>query len=99
MSLWRLASRSLTFYWRTNVGVLLTVVASTAILTGALVVGDSVRQSLRMMTEARLGVTQFALLSRDGFFRAQLADELTQELMTLAKNRKHRRPPCCKYED
>ncbi len=82
MSLWRLAGRSLTFYWRTNVGVLLTVVASTAILTGALVVGDSVRHSLRMMAEARLGATQFALLSRDGFFRAQLADDLGKELKT-----------------
>ncbi|MGB2861799.1 MAG: hypothetical protein WBC05_00610 [Sedimentisphaerales bacterium] len=40
MSLWRLAKQSLGFYWRTNLGVLLTVVVSTAILTGALVVGD-----------------------------------------------------------
>ena len=80
MTLWRLASRSLVFYWRTNLGVLLTVVVSTAILTGALVVGDSVRHSLRRMVTARLGSTQLALISQDRFFRAQLAGELAEEL-------------------
>jgi len=84
MSLWRLASKSLGFYWRTNLGVLLTVVVSTAILTGALVVGDSVRHSLRMMVTARLGATQLALVSQDRFFRAPLADELAEELNTPA---------------
>lgn len=82
MSLWRLAKRSLAFYWRTNLGVLATVVVSTAILTGALVVGDSVRYSLRRMVVARLGSTQFALVSRDRFFRIHLADELAEELKT-----------------
>lgn len=82
MNLWRLAHRSLTFYWRTNLGVVLTVVASTAILTGALVVGDSVRYSLRRMVLSRLGATQFALISQDRFFRDQLAEELAEELKT-----------------
>ena len=82
MKLWRLAHRSLAFYWRTNLGVLLTVVVSTAILTGALVVGDSVRHSLGRMVTARLGQTQYALISQDGFFRTQLAGELSTELKT-----------------
>lgn len=82
MSLWRLAKQSLGFYWRTNLGVLLTVVASTAILTGALVVGDSVRHSLRMMVKARLGETQLALVPQNRFFTAGLADELADELST-----------------
>ena len=82
MKLWRLAHRSLAFYWRTNLGVLLTVVVSTAILTGALVVGDSVRHSLGRMVTARLGQTQYALISQDGFFRTQLAEELSNELKT-----------------
>ena len=82
MNLWRLASRSLFFYWRTNLGVLATVVVSTAILTGALVVGDSVRYSLRGMVVARLGSTQFALVSRDRFFRTHLAEELEKDLET-----------------
>jgi len=82
MSLWRLAKQSLGFYWRTNLGVLLTVVVSTAILTGALVVGDSVRHSLKMMARARLGNTQIALVPQNRFFTAGLANELADELNT-----------------
>ncbi len=82
MSLWRLAKNSLGFYWRTNLGVLLTMVVSTAVLTGALLVGDSVRYSLAMIVKARLGATQYALVSQDRFFRAQLADDLAKELRT-----------------
>jgi len=84
MSLWRLAKQSLGFYWRTNLGVLLTVVVSTAILTGALVVGDSVRYSLRMIVKARLGKTQLALVPQSRFFTAGLANELADELNTSA---------------
>jgi putative ABC transport system permease protein len=84
MSLWRLVRDSLVFYWRTNLGVLLTVAVSTAILTGALVVGDSVRHNLAMMVNARLGETEFALVLQDGFFRAELADDLAKELQTPA---------------
>jgi putative ABC transport system permease protein len=84
MSLWRLAKQSLGFYWRTNLGILLTVVVSTAILTGALVVGDSVRYSLRMMVKARLGKTQIALTPQNRFFTAGLANELADELKTSA---------------
>jgi putative ABC transport system permease protein len=82
MSLWRLAKQSLGFYWRTNLGVLLTVVVSTAILSGALVVGDSVRYSLRMIVRARLGNTQIALAPQNRFFTADLADKLADELKT-----------------
>ncbi len=80
MTLWCLVKRSLGFFWRTNVGVLLAVVVSTAVLTGALVVGDSVRHSLMLMVNARLGGTQFALVGGERFFRAALADDLAAEL-------------------
>ena len=82
MTLWRLARNSLGFYWRTNLGVLLTMVVSTAVLTGALVVGDSVRYSLAMIVKARLGATQYAMVSQDKFFRAKLADELSEYLQS-----------------
>ncbi len=82
MNLLKLVKRSLFFYWRTNLGVLLAAVSATAILTGALVVGDSVRHSLKMMVTARLGATRLALTAQDRFFRAELADELASELDT-----------------
>ena len=83
MSLWKLAKRSLSFYWRTNLGVLLAVMVSAVVLTGALVIGDSVRYSLKMMVKARLGATQLALVPQNRFFRAELADELAAELNTV----------------
>lgn len=83
MSLFKLARRSLAFYWRTNIGVLLSVVVSTSVLTGALIVGDSVRESLMMMVNARLGKTEFALVPQQRFFRAALSDELASELDTM----------------
>jgi ABC-type lipoprotein release transport system permease subunit len=72
--------RSLRFYWRTHLGVLLGVAVAGAILTGALVVGDSVRASLRQAALARLGTVQSALATPDRFFRAALADELQPDL-------------------
>ncbi len=82
MTLLRLVKRSLGFYWRTNLAVCLAAMVSTAVLAGALVVGDSVRYSLKMMVTARLGRTQFALDARNRFFRARLANELAAELNT-----------------
>ena len=48
---------------------------ATAVLTGALIVGDSVRGSLRQITLERLGAIDQALVS-ERFFRAGAAAEL-----------------------
>lgn len=55
--------RSLTHYWKTHLAVLLGVIVGTAVIGGALLVGDSVRGSLRQMTLDRLGGIDFALQS------------------------------------
>ncbi len=57
---------------------------TTAIITGALVVGDSIKYSLRKITEARLGQIQYVLQTNDGFVRSKLADELASELSVKA---------------
>ena len=75
-----LISRSLRFYWRTHLGVVLGAAAATAVLLGALLVGDSVRGSLRQTALARLGGTQLAISASGRFFREALADELAAEL-------------------
>ena len=80
MSIRKLIFRSLQFYWRAHLGVLLGTILACAILTGALVVGDSVRFSLRQLALARLGQTTLALTSGDRFFRADLAPELESQL-------------------
>jgi putative ABC transport system permease protein len=83
MSLFGFAKKSLGFYWRTNLGVFLAIMVSTAVLVGALIVGDSVRYSLRRMVTARLGKTQLALVPQGRFFRDKLADDLQSELNTI----------------
>jgi ABC-type lipoprotein release transport system permease subunit len=78
MSTTRLLFRNLFFHWRGNLAVLLGVVVGTAVLTGALLVGDSLRGSLREQSLRRLGwVDQVLVTSR--FFRAQVADELQKK--------------------
>jgi ABC-type lipoprotein release transport system permease subunit len=61
---------------RGHFGVLLGVAVAAAILTGALAMGDCVRESLRALALARIGRTTFALASGDRFFRSALADDL-----------------------
>ena len=80
MDFWRFVKRSVFYYWRTNVGVLLAVVVSSSVLIGALVVGDSVRYSLGRMVMTRLGAIQSALVGGDRFFRSELALEIAEEL-------------------
>ncbi len=76
MTFWTLILRSLRFHARSHLGTLLGAAIGSAILIGALAVGDSVRGSLREMALARLGKTDFALASNDRFFRAKLADDI-----------------------
>src|SRR5437879_7938427 len=69
---------SLRFHWRINAAVALGVAAATAVLCGALIVGDSVRGSLRHLTLDRLGRID-SLLVVDRFFREELAGELSAQ--------------------
>jgi ABC-type antimicrobial peptide transport system permease subunit len=70
-----LVRRSLVYYWRTNIAVVLGVATAVAVLSGALLVGDSVRASLRDLVLSRLGKTQ-AVVTSPQFFREQLAAEV-----------------------
>lgn len=71
----RLLIRSVTYYWRTNLAVVIGVATAVAVLAGALLVGDSVRGSLRDLVLQRLGRTDLVIASA-GFFREQLAGEI-----------------------
>ena len=80
MKLLSLIKKSLTFYWRSNIGVLLAVVVGTAVLSGSLFVGDSVKNSLREMVIKRLGSTELALMTGERFFTNELAERLADKL-------------------
>ena len=75
MTFARLVVRTATYHWRTNLAVCLGVATAVAVLGGALLVGDSVRGSLRDLALSRLGRTGQAI-SSPGFFRDALAADL-----------------------
>ena len=73
--------RALRHYWRINLAVLFAAAVNSAVLTGALLVGDSVRGSLADLTLDRLGQIELAVVA-ERFFRAELADEVATAIGT-----------------
>src|SRR5436190_1416392 len=72
--------RSLRFHARAHLGALLGAAVGSAALIGALVVGDSIRLTLRDRALERLGRTQLALFSGDRFFNQSLSRRLDSPL-------------------
>ncbi len=73
LTLPRLLLRNLAYHWRGNLAVLLGVAVGSAVLTGALLVGDSLRGSLHARAERQLaGIDTAALFRRP--IRAAVAD-------------------------
>src|SRR5262245_50249962 len=72
----RLMRRGLQYYWRTHAAVVAGVATAVAVLGGALLIGDSVRGSLRDLVVQRLGGTDYVVAAA-GFFRERLADDLS----------------------
>ena len=83
-----LLARNLAWYWRTNLAVLLGVATAAGVLGGALLVGDSVRASLRDLVLARLGNTRY-VVSRNGFFREELASALVASACPMIAIERH----------
>src|SRR6476661_4866999 len=73
-----LIRRGVLHYRRTNAAVVLGVATAVAVLGGALLVGDSVRGSLRDLVLNRLGRTGQVIGSR-AFFREALAADIAAD--------------------
>jgi ABC-type lipoprotein release transport system permease subunit len=71
-----LLKRNLVYYRRTNAAVVCGVAIAVAVLAGALLVGDSVRASLRALVLQRLGRTAY-VVSASNFFREELAGQFS----------------------
>jgi len=78
-----LIRRNLLYYRRTNLAVILGVATAVAVLSGALLVGDSVRESLRDLALARLGRTQ-GVVTGAQFFREELSSEVAGSAPLIA---------------
>jgi len=72
MTLLGLVWNSFRFRLRSHLGTLAGVIAAAAILVGALAVGDSVRESLKLKARERTGPVSLAVLGGDRFFRTDL---------------------------
>src|SRR5262245_12131717 len=83
MTFGRLLGRNLRYHWRGNLAVLLGVVVGTAVLTGALFVGDSLRGSLRDLAVEQLGWVDHALVA-GRFVREELATQLPADHVSPA---------------
>lgn len=66
--------RGLTHHWRLTLSVLLAAAVATTVLVGAVIVGDSLRASLRRLTLDRLGGIDWSLVADQPFREALVED-------------------------
>lgn len=78
---------SLRFYWKSFAGVLLGTMLSAAILTGSLLVGDSVDGSLRTFALQRLGNVHSAMYTPNRFFSSGLAGKISGDAVAVLQLR------------
>src|SRR5262245_36334966 len=70
--------KSLQHYWRTNLAVVLGVATGVAVLSGALLIGDSVRGTLRELVVQRLGNTD-QIVTSETYFREEFATDIERQ--------------------
>jgi putative ABC transport system permease protein len=78
----KLICRNLWFNRKPYLALLAGVFISTASITGALIVGDSVRFSLQQLADSRLGSVRYSLQTTNRFFSQKLAVEMATRLHT-----------------
>ncbi len=82
MTIFKLILNSLRHYFKSGILIAIGVTVTTAVLTGALIVGDSVIYSLEQSARLRLGDITHAVTSGDRFFTTRLAESLNNENIT-----------------
>ncbi len=80
MKITRLIWNNLRYYWKKNLLLALGVAISGAVLTGALLVGDSVEFSLNKIVFGRLGQVTHVLTAGDRYFTKELTGRVGDQL-------------------
>lgn len=80
MNSWRFIRNSLVHYRRKHLLLALGIAISGAVITGALLVGDSVEYSLNRIVEQRLGKISHVLKAGDRYFTTNLSRDVAEEL-------------------
>jgi ABC-type lipoprotein release transport system permease subunit len=87
MKAFELVRKSLWHYRRSHAGVLLGTVLAAVVLTGSLLVGDSVDGSLRTFARQRLGGIRHAMYTPNRFFAADLAGRISEDAAAMLQLR------------
>lgn len=85
MSILGLIFASFRHYWKSHLGLFLGVFLTSAILCGSLLVGDSVRASLRLAAAQRLGKIEQGILGGDRWFTEGFAEGVKGVPLILLK--------------
>ena len=72
--------KSFKYYQKANILIALGVAISAAVITGGLIIGDSVTHSLEQITSYRLGSTSHVITSADRYFSQQVVTEMSNSL-------------------
>ena len=77
MNIYKFIVKSLWHYRKQHLAVLLGTLLSTAVITGALVIGDSIHYSLQQLVNKRLGSVKYAMHTGDRYVRQQLIKDFS----------------------
>ena len=80
MTYFNLIRKNLFHYWKRNLALAMGVAISTAVITGALMVGDSVKHNLNKGVDLRLGEVTHTVIAGDRFFTENMAAGIEKEL-------------------
>ena len=80
MNLFKLLFRNLKYYSKEHLLLLIGLVLSTAVLTSALIIGDSVKYSLNDIVSKRLGNTNHLIVTQERYLPANFSKKLSDEL-------------------
>ena len=88
MTLLKLIGQSLRYYWRPHLAIILGVGIAVSILSGALIVGESVRTSLKELALSRLGKTEYIVTAAAPFTEKLAEQEAMQGFPPTNKQRR-----------
>lgn len=80
MTYFNLIWKNLRYYWKRNLALAMGVAISSAVIIGAMMVGDSVKHNLNAGVSLRLGAVTHTVLAGDRFFTESLAAGIEKKL-------------------
>lgn len=79
MTILRMAMEGVRHHWRAHLGACIGATLCAMVLTGSLLVGDSLKGTLHAQAQARVGRVVSALVGGEHFFRGALAAEISSD--------------------